>query len=379
MGVDERIAGGELVIDLDALKANYLALARASAPAVAAGVVKADAYGLGIDLVVPALVSAGCQRFFVAMPEEGFAVRRHAPEATIFVLTGLFSRDVAALYTEAELTPVLNSQRDVAIWEAHCGVIGRQAPCAVHVDTGMNRLGLTVAEALSLAAENSLTRALNIVLVMSHLACADEPEHPLNAAQLESFQRVREAFGEIESSLANSAGIFLGDAYRQSMTRPGIALYGGMPGLLPEPTAAPVVTLTARVVQVREVPAGQGVSYAATPLTRDSILAVVSLGYADGFLRAGSGAGVPVRDVRPLGGSGFLHGRHVPIIGRVTMDLTIFDVTDLGIGKVQPGDSIELIGPNMPIDQVAAAAGTITYEVLTALGSRFHRRLIGAA
>jgi len=377
-GTDQRIAGGELIIDIDALKANYRALARLSAPAVTAGVVKANAYGLGLDVIVPALLSEGCQRFFVAMPDEGIAVRSYAPDAAIFVLSGLYRREVADLYAQHRLTPVLNSPRDVSIWEAHCGAIGHRAPCAVHVDTGMNRLGMTVAEALSLAEENSLTQALDIALVMSHLACADQADHPLNAQQLQSFQQVRAAFPGVESSLANSAAVLFGKDFHHEMTRPGIALYAGLPvDTSDQGVHAPVVTVTARVVQLRTASAGVGVGYGATPLARDSRLAVAAIGYADGYPRALSSADVHLRGVRAAGGFGFLHGRRVPVIGRVTMDLTIFDVTDVG-ADVQPNDQIELIGPNISIHDVAAAAGTIPYEILTSLGSRFHRRIVGA-
>ncbi|WP_312794149.1 alanine racemase [Tianweitania sp.] len=375
-GVDPRIAGGELIIDLDALKANYRALAQASHPARTAGVVKANAYGLGSDVVVQALLSEGCRDFFVAMPEEGLIVRQYADDARIFVLAGLVSKDVARLYAASDLTPVLNSLEDVAIWSAFCATVGELRPCALHVDTGMTRLGLTVPEALALAEDESRRGALNIVLVMSHLACADEPEHPLNQRQLESFQRVRDAFPHVESSLASSAGIFLGDDFHQSLTRPGIALYIGLPDVASQ---KPVVTLKARVVQVRAASAGEGVSYGSAVLVRDSILAVTSVGYADGYLRAGSGAGIPLRGVEAAGGGGFLHGRHVPVVGRVTMDLTIFDVTDVGGDRVQVGDQIELIGENIPIERVAKADGTIPYEILTSLGSRYHRRIIGAA
>ena len=375
-GVDARIAGGELIINLDALKANYRTLAEASHPARTAGVVKANAYGLGSDVVVPALLPEGCRDFFVAMPDEGVTVRQYAPDTRIFVLAGLVSDDVAGLYAASNLTPVLNSLEDLAIWSAFCAATGERQPCALHVDTGMTRLGLTVAEALALAEDESRRGALNIALIMSHLACADEPEHPLNQRQLESFQRVLEAFPHVESSLANSAGIFLGDDFHQSLTRPGIALYIGLPDAALQ---TPVVSLKARVVQVRAALAGEGVSYGSAVLVRDSILAVASVGYADGYLRSGSGLGVPLRGVEAAGGGGFLHGRHLPVVGRVTMDLTIFDVTDLGPDRVKVNDQIELIGPNMQIERVAKAAGTIPYEILTSLGSRYHRRIVGGA
>ncbi len=375
-GTGPQIAGGRLTIDLRALQANYRALSKVAAPARTAGIVKADAYGLGIAEVVPALTAAGCSTFFVALPEEGFEVRKAAPDARIFVLTGLFGADAADAYAEANLIPTINTALDLAVWERFCGRQGAAYPCAVHVDTGMNRLGITPSEAIGFADENTLTGAVNPVLLMSHLACADQRDHPMNRKQLEVFHRVRRAFGGIETSLVNSSGLLLGRGFHFDLTRPGIAIYGGSPAT--GVTMQTVVTAEARVVQVRYARAGETISYGATAaLERDSIIAVTAIGYADGFPRAASGSGVPLRQLFP-GGSGFVNGRQVPIIGRVTMDLTMFDVTELGEGGIADGDYIELFGPNMPIDDAAATAGTISYELLTRLGRRYHRTYISA-
>lgn len=377
-GGDPRLAGGTLTIDLDALKANYRALARRCAPAETAAVVKADAYGLGIAAVVRTLSAAGCRRFFVALPEEGLAVRATAPEAQVFVFAGLFGEEAASLYRKARLIPVLNSQSDIAIWEAHGREEGTPLACALHVDTGMNRLGLAPERARALAGENAATGALTPVLVMSHLACADTPDHPKNRQQLESFQVVRALFPETESSLANSAGIFLGADFHGDVTRPGIALYGGAAVTGADNPMRPVATAEARIVQVRRAKAGETVSYGAThTLERDSLIAVAAAGYADGYARAVSGSGVPLRNAVAKGAAGVINGRRVPVVGRVTMDLTMFDVTDLGAGAVATGDVVELFGPNMPIDAVAQAAGTISYELLTGLGRRYHRVYAG--
>jgi len=379
-GADPRLAGGRLTIDLSALVANYRLLRKLSGHARTAGVVKANAYGLGIDIVVPVLLAAGCEDFFVALPEEGIAVRKIAPEARIFVLAGLFEAEAAPFYSEARLIPVLNTQRDIAIWEAHCGTEGAALPCAIHVDTGMNRLGLTVERALAYARENALTRALEPVLLMTHFACADEPLHPLNLKQVEAFKRVREAYGGIEASMANSAGVFLGEIARFDLTRPGIALYGGQPVNGATKPLRPVVAAEARIVQVRRAKGGESASYGAhAMLARDTRIAVAAVGYADGYHRSGSGAGVPLRAAIPQGAYGFVAGRRVPVLGRVTMDLTLFDVTDCVPDAVQPGDHIELFGPNIPIDEAAHAAGTISYELLTSLGRRWQRRMIGMA
>lgn len=373
-GADPRVAGGWLTVDLDALAANYRVLARRSRPAEAAAVVKADGYGLGMEPVVRTLAAAGCRRFFVALPEEGLAARAAAPDAEIFVFNGLFSPEAAGFYREGRLVPVLNSQSDIAIWEAHGWDDGAACrPCALHVETGMHRLGLTPERARVLAQENALTGALTPLLVMSHLACADTPDHPLNRSQLESFQELRTLFPDAESSLANSAGIFLGGDFLCDVTRPGVALFGGRPAAGMADVIRPVATAEARVAQLRHVAAGRSVSYGATPVARDTLIAVASIGYADGYPRTASGGGVPLRAAVAEGAAGFIHGARVPVVGRVTMDLTMFDVTALGVDGVKVGDAIELFGPNMPIDEAAAAAGTISYELLTALGRRYHR------
>jgi hypothetical protein len=237
--------------------------------------------------------------------------------------------------------------------------------------------GLTPERARMLAEENALTGALTPMLVMSHLACADQPAHPMNRQQLESFQQVRALFPQTESSLCNSAGILLGGDYLCDLTRPGIALYGGSPvGGTASPMRA-VVTAEARIAQIRRVAAGQAASYGATPLVRDTVIAVCSTGYADGYHRAASGAGVPLRQAGKPGACGFIHGKEVPVLGRVTMDLTLFDVTELGPDAVAVGEHIELFGPNMPIDRVAEAAGTVAYELLTSLGRRYYREYVG--
>ena len=376
-GPEHHLAGAILTIDLDRLKTNYRIVAERSSHAEAAAVVKADAYGLGIPQVVPALLSAGCRRFFVAQPHEGIAVRAKAPEADIYVLSPLLGAEQTATLKQHRLVPVLNTPTDITIWEAEGWADGRALPCAVHVDTGMNRLGLSLTEAESFARDNALTGALNVALVMSHLACADDPAHPLNARQCASFQRVRGLFAGVEASLANSAGIGLGGDFLCDLTRAGIALYGGRAG--PGTPLQAVATLEARILQIRSVRAGETVGYGATvTLDRDTVLAVVSCGYADGYHRAISGSGVAMRRATPLGGFGFAAGRRVPVIGRISMDLTCFDITDIEPDMLGRGDLIELFGSNLSIEDAAAAAGTIGYELLTSLGQRYHRVYVGA-
>jgi alanine racemase len=376
-GADPRLAGGRLSVDLAALAANWRDLARRSKPAKCAAVVKADAYGLGVEHVVPVLLSAGCETFFVALPEEGVAVRRIAPRADIFILNGVHDMSAATL-VEANLIPILNSLEQIELWARHCDQRGLRSPCAIGVDTGMNRLGLTVDEALAFRERNMSEHLVSPVMVMSHLACADDPAHPLNDKQRESFQRVAAAFDDIDSSFANSAGIFLGRQYLHDLTRPGIALYGGSASVEGKTPMRPVISLDARIVQVREATEGETVSYGATQaLSRDTKIAVVAVGYADGYPRAGSGAGVPLRGAVPDGQQGQIGGVRVPLIGRITMDLTLFDVTDVPDEALEDG-WIELIGPNIPLDEAAKAAGTIGYELLTGLGPRYERRYLNA-
>lgn len=374
-GTDPRLAGGRLTVDLDALVANWRDLASRSGPARCAAVVKADAYGLGVEHVVPALLAADCRMFFVALPEEGVAVRRIAPRADVFVLNGVHDQSAPTM-NEAGLIPVLNSLEQIELWARYCSERGLNSACAIGVDTGMNRLGLTVDEALAFRARNMEEHVVAPLLVMSHLACADQPAHPMNERQRESFQRVAEAFSDIDSSLANSAGVFLGDGYRFGVTRPGIAIYGGSTGGDGPNPMRQVVGVSARIAQLRDARKGETVSYGATQtLSRDTRIAVVSVGYADGYPRAGSGAGVPLRDVRPAGQHGFIGGVRAPLLGRITMDLTLFDVTDVPEQALDEG-WIELIGPNISLDEAARAAGTIGYELLTGLGPRYERRYL---
>lgn len=364
------LAGARLTINLDALAANYRELAKRSGGARTAAVVKADAYGLGVEHVAPALKQAGCDTFFVALPQEGMVLRRIAPEAKIFVIAGVTGVPAASACAEARLIPVLNSTDEISLWADFRKRSGR--PCAIHVDTGMNRLGLSVGEAIAFA------HRATPILLMSHLACADERDHPLNEDQLESFQTLRAAFGDMESSLANSAGIFLGADYHFDMTRPGISLYGGAPIIGEKNPMLPVVTAEARILRIREVKAGQTISYGATvTVERDSRIAVAGIGYADGFHRAGSGNGVPLRNVRTEGGRGWIAGQRVPVLGRITMDLTMFDITGLKERSADVGDRIELFGSNIGIDEAARAAGTVSYEMLTSLGNRYLRRYVG--
>ncbi len=347
-----------MTIDLRALVRNWQQMAKLVAPAECAAVVKADAYGLGIEAVVPPLVKAGCRTFFVAVASEGARVRRAAPDADIYVLSG-FSRDASGIFWSAGLRPVLNSPNDLASW-TEAGING---PAAVHVDTGMNRLGLDPQDARALAKSRA---AGGLSLIMSHLACADEPGHPLNRLQTDRFAEVAAAFPGLRRSLANSAGIHHGPDHHFEMVRPGIALYGG--ACHPTANSEAVVTAEARILQVRRVPKGDSVGYgAAARLDRDSRIAILGAGYADGFLRAAEVNGdAPRREV-------WINGVLAPLVGRVSMDLIAVDVSDIPAEQVGPDRWGELFGPNLSIDAVADAAGTIAYELLTRLSHRAER------
>lgn len=358
------MTGSILTVDLDALAANHATL-RAQAGAEVAPVVKADGYGLGAGVVARRLHAEGARRFFVARASEGEALRRDlgARPAAVFVLDGA-SPKTAARLAAADLTPVLNSIDQVAAWAVQASG-GPTLPAALHVDTGMNRLGLTLAEAEALARAPERLAGLRIAHVMSHLACADTPDHPMNARQLTAFREARALFPDATASLANSAGVFLGPDYAFDLVRPGIGLYGGGPRGRSDPRLQPVATLEAIILQVRDVRAGDTVGYGATFTAPNPMrVAVLAAGYADGLLRAGS-----------PGGFAAMGGRRVPLLGRISMDLIAIDVTGL---PAREGDRVQLLGPDVPIDAAAAAAGTLAYELLVRLAPRAERRWIGA-
>ncbi|MGH6792170.1 MAG: alanine racemase [Methyloceanibacter sp.] len=360
-----------LTIDLDALAANYRRLRDLAGAAECAAVVKADAYGIGMAVAAPVLWRAGCKTFFVATLAEARALRALLPDAVIYVFFGLLP-GTAAMFRAHDLRPVLNSAEEIGEWAAYSASVGEKLPCAVHVDSGMNRLGLSAHEVEAVARARDLWTAMTLSLVMSHLACADDPTHPKSDAQLQAFDRLRALLPEALASLANSAGILLGRSYAYDLVRPGIALYGGHPRRQGPNPFQPVVHLKGRILQVRNVAPGETVGYGATrTLKRASRVATVAVGYADGFFRALSN-----RD----GADGFVVyiGAHAaPVLGRVSMDLISVDVTGVPEDISQRGAWVELIGPNITAQEFAAQAGTIDYEVLTNLGHRALRRYIG--
>jgi alanine racemase len=367
-GAPEAWAGGRLTIDLGALVDNWRRLGERSAPARAAAVVKADAYGTGLAEAVGALVRAGCGTFFTATLAEGVAARRQAPGADVYVLNGLPPR-TADVFAAERLRPVLGSLDEFREWRAFCAATELR-PAALHVDTGMNRLGLRPEEAAELGAGE--LAAAGIELLMSHLVSAEDPADPINARQIADFHALAHRFPGIPASLANSSGIFLGRQAQFDLVRPGYALYGGNP--LPgraNPMRA-VVRLEAPIVQLRRVPDGETVGYNGQWRARgDRRLAVIGVGYADGYLRSGSAT-----DLRP-GSVAIVAGRRCPFAGRVSMDLITVDVSGVPEGDLRRGDPVLLIGEGLGVDEVGAMLGTNGYEVLTGLSRRYARTHVG--
>jgi alanine racemase len=358
-------ANGVLTVDLDAIVANWRKLEGRGVPAECAAVVKANAYGCGVAPVARALTAAGCKTFFVATLDEARRARAAAPAATIYVLDGYFA-GTGTTFAELNCRPVIGDLGELAEWDAFCKVNGFAGMAAIHIDTGMNRLGIGVAEAQALSAR-AAQPAHGIALVMSHLACAEDLHHPLNARQVATFREVARLFTNIPASLSNSSGIFLGPQFQFDLVRPGAALYGINPTPEADNPMQPVVDIKARVVQVRNVEKGDTVGYGATwTARRPTRLAIVAAGYADGYFRAAGGVdGVRTADA-------LVAGARCPIAGRISMDLMAIDITDLP-APLRRGQMVTLVGDGITVDELALHFGTIGYEVLTSLGERYQR------
>jgi alanine racemase len=358
-------AGAVLTIDLDAVRENYRRLKARLGSGACAGVVKADGYGLGATEIATALRKEGCDTFFVAHVEEGVRLRAVlGNRPAIYILNGLppgAEKEAVA----AGLSAVINGSEQLDAWREAARRSGRKLPTAIQVDSGMARLGLSAAEVEAVAASADAFDGLDIRLVMSHLACADEPAHPANRAQLAEFERLRALLPAAPASLANSSGIFLGPAYHFDLARPGAALYGINPTPGSKNPMLPVVRLEAKVIQTRTLAAGAGIGYGHTVATERPVeTATISLGYADGWRR------------RAMAAAHF-EGVSLPFIGRVSMDSIILDISALPAGRLKVGDFVQMIGPAQTLDQVAGLTETIGYEILTSLGHRFHRQYIG--
>lgn len=351
-----------LDVDLGAVAANYSWFVRAAEGASCAACVKADAYGLGLTPVASTLWQAGCREFFVASVGEGAALRAVLPEALIYVLNGYLPPELPTLLG-AHLVPVLNDPSQVAAFEAD---FPPGTPAALQIDSGMTRLGLDIGDLPALGPRWRQPGA--IALLLSHLACAEDPRHPLNRTQLERFRDAWTALGRPRASLANSSGALLGPDWRFDLIRPGAGLYGLNPQPRDQNPLRPVVRLTAPVLQVRDIREDTSVGYGASyRMNAPGRIATVACGYADGYPRAASNRAAALVD-----------GRRVPLIGRLSMDLLMLDVSALPAGAPQPGDTVELLGAGYDVDALAEAAGTIAYELLTHLGRLSRRRYHGA-
>lgn len=346
----------QLTINLSALAANYRAIKSRTAADVGAAI-KANGYGIGATQAFETLSDAGCRHFFVATPDEAEALARHAKmgHKNIYVLGGLY-KGTEDFYAEHSIRPVLNSLDDIARWNITCNKHNQALPCAIHIDTGMNRLGLSPQD----VPENF--GDLNIDFIMSHFSCADEKDHEMNVRQAQAFSQIAQKFPHLKKSLCNSSGAFRNKDWHHDLLRPGYALYGGNP--TPEVTnpMKPVVDLRSRILQTRTIKKGMSAGYAAAHVFEaPTTIATVAIGYADGLPRSGSGR---VKF--------YYKGQACPVLGRISMDVTIIDVGHLK-DKPQEGEWVEILGENQNVDALAADCGTIGYEILTSLGARHGR------
>ncbi len=353
-----------LEIDLAAIAANWRFL-DASHPGETAAVLKADGYGLGAARMAPVLAAAGCRTFLTAHLDEAIALRPLLPHAAIAVLNGLYPH-AAADFRAHGVLPVLGSLHDIALWRAQARAEGQALPAWLHLETGMHRLGLAEAEIDQLCADSSQLAGLRVDLVMTHLLAAEFPADAANARQRALFHALAARFPGARTSLANSSGMFLGPAFQSDLARPGAALYGVNPTPGRANPMRNVVRLLAPILQIHEIPAGEGVGYGwLWRAERPSRIATIGVGYADGYHRILTNQGHAIFDGTPI-----------PLVGRVSMDLTTFDVT--GVPAASPGDMLCLLGPLHGVDALAAEAGTNGYEILTSLGRRYQRHYTGA-
>lgn len=355
-----------ITIDLDALMANYRACAKRMHPGSVAAVVKANAYGLGIRKIAPALYHAGCRQFFTATHREAITLRSILPGAEIFVFEGLTGRS-AGQFLKHRLVPVLNTPAQLACWTAEAKTSGRALPAIIDIDTGMTRLGMGEAELLQVIEEHSGLKQLDLRYVMTHFASAEEPGAELAQQQVKRYNDLRKLLPAAPSSIGNSAGAMRGGLFAGDMVRAGIALYGGNPFPGGAPPFAPVLRIQSRILKLREiteaVTVGYGATYTAAPGSR---IATVGTGYADGYPWSLGNKGVAS-----------VGGYRVPVVGRISMDLITLDVTDVPEQLVQPGKRVDLIGPEISLEEVAQRADTINYEILTRLGQRARRKFLG--
>ena len=341
-----------LIVDLDALNHNKTRLQSLFPKSELAPVVKADAYGLGAERVSKYLSEIGCKTFFVARLSEGIQLRPGlAPSNRIYILDG-FDERFASTYLQYNLSPVLNSQAQFLSWQSYAATL----PAAIHIDTGMNRLGVNLEE-FNLIKTSDYTKYINLIL--SHMACADMPEHPLNTLQFSKFMEIKK-LGWAPMSLANSAACLLGEDFGFDMIRPGISLYGGGGQSKPDPFLKPVAHLEARIIQVRTVHSGEAVGYGADFIAKKSTrIGILGIGYADGLLRAVQGNKLVYAANTPC-----------PFIGRISMDLSAIDISQ---SQAEVGDWVEVFGNHQRLDDFARSCGTLAYEILTRIAPRLPR------
>jgi alanine racemase len=358
--MDSSVPDALLSIDLAGIARNYETLKRKAGAAEVAGVVKADCYGLGIKKIAPVLKDLGCKTWFVASLKEGMALREMLGREGLIAVLGGAPKGSEITFTENDLIPVLNCLEDIENW-----CVNGSGPAIIHFDTGMNRLGLGRGETEFLLSFPKTLKSLDVFMIMSHFACADEPGHHLTERQYRRFMEIAGHFPDAKKSLANSAGFFSSPDYTFDLVRPGYALYGGNPVPGKENPMNSIASLEARIIQIRPGHKGDSTGYGATHVfTEDRMLATVAFGYADGFSRASGKASL------------FWQGYPCPVVGRISMDLTVVDITDLPCPAPDAGDYLEVLGSSQSIDDLAKMAGTIGYEVLTSLGKRYERRYI---
>ena len=364
----QRIVSTLITIDLDALTANYRNFLASLAPAHCAAVVKADAYGLGITRIASTLHRAGCRQFFTATHREGLALRALLPDAEVYVFEGV-TAETAEAFCEHDLIPVLITPEQCGAWADRARAEGARLPAVIDIDTGMTRLGFGERELRTLLSHPEHLDWLDLRYVMTHLACADDRSSAMVQQQLQRFDRLRQLLPPAPTSIGNSAGALLGRGSAGDMVRLGLALFGGSPFLDGSQAAAQVLRVETRILQLREIteptPIGYGSTYTAASGTR---IATVGTGYADGYPWSLGNRGIAV-----------IGGHRVPVVGRVSMDLITLDVTGLPDELVQPGCAVDLIGPEISLEEVAQRAGTINYEILTRLSQRARRRYLGGA
>ena len=357
-----------ITIDLDALEANYGLCRELMQPASCAAVVKADAYGLGFRKIAPVLRHAGCRQFFTATHREGVTLRALLPDVEIYVFEGITALSLAT-FCDHDLIPVLISPAHSALWAKQARELGHPLPAIIHIDTGMTRLGLGEDELHELLESAEDLDWLDIRYIMTHFACADEPGASTSREQLERFNTLRQLLPPAPTSIGNSAGGLLGGDFSGDMARVGIALYGGNPYQDDMPPLKPVLRVQSRILQLREISAGTTVGYGATYRAKSkTCIATVGTGYADGYPWSLGNHGIAA-----------IGGHRVPVVGRVSMDLITLDVTGIPADLVQPGCMVDLIGPDISLEEVAERAGTINYEILTRLGQRARRKFLGGS